>query len=192
MKVLRQINNHIVTAFVLLLLVGPVLTQPGFAFDQGKVDEMLDRLAAAKDAPEGQRIESALRLEWEKSGSAAIDLLYRRGADAFDLGHFDAAIEHLSAAIDHDPAFTAAYDLRAMAYYSAGQIGPAVADLAQTLALEPRHFSALSGLGTIFEARGEFEKARSAYQMAAKIHPFMADVNDAIKRLKIEIEGQEL
>ena len=85
-----------------------------------------------------------------------------------------------------------AYDLRAMAYYSAGMIGPAVEDLANALALEPLHFPALAGLGTIFENRGELEKALSAYQMAAEIHPFMVDVNDAIKRLKTQIEGQEL
>lgn len=188
MKATPGFNNRVVAAlFAVLLGAGPAL-----AVDAAKVDDLLTRLAASADAAEAGRIEAELLIEWSKSGSASIDLLFSRAQDALAMGDAPAAIEHLTAAIDHAPDFLMAYDIRSTAYYMAGEIGPALADIAFVLSREPRQFEAMSGLAILLEETGKKEAALKAYQAVAKVHPFRAEVNDAIARLEKELEGQEL
>jgi tetratricopeptide (TPR) repeat protein len=188
MKAMDRFHNRVVAA----LLAVMVAAGPAMAVDIAKVDDLLARLAQAEDAAEADRIEAELRIEWTKSGSPTIDLLARRGDEALEMGDNRAAIEHFTALIDHAPDHLAAYDSRAAAYYLSGEIGPALADIAHVLAVEPRHFGALTGLAIILEESDEPEKALEAYRAAAAIHPFMAEVNDAITRLEKSLEGQEL
>jgi tetratricopeptide (TPR) repeat protein len=188
MKAGIRFHNRVVAAlFAAFLAAGPVM-----AVDAAKIDDLLSRLAQAEDAGEAGRIEAELMIEWTKSGSPTIDLLARRGNEALEMGDTRAAVEHFTALIDHAPDHLAGYDGRAAAYYMSGEIGPALADIAHVLAVEPRHFGALTGLAIILEESDEPEKALEAYRAAAAIHPFMAEVNDAIVRLEKSLEGQEL
>ncbi|MFE3836493.1 hypothetical protein [Pseudogemmobacter sonorensis] len=188
MKARVPFHNHVVAALLALHFAAT----PALAQDKAKLDGLFERLQAAQDAGEAGRIESEILIEWSKSGSAAMDLLYQRGTDALALGNGAAAVEHLTAVIDHAPDFAAAYDARAAAYYVTGDIGPALADLAHVLTVEPRHFAALAGLGAILEETGQKEKALAAYRMAAEIHPHLADVKAVIGRLAAELEGRDL
>ncbi len=188
MKAMIRFHNHVVAALLAVFLAA----LPAGAVDRTKLDSLFSRLKDAKDAGEAGRIESEIQIEWTKSGSPAMDLLYQRATDALAVGNAQAAVEHFTAIIDHDPAFVAAWDGRAAAYYLSGEIGPAVGDLAHVLTAEPRHFAALAGLATILEETGDKEKALAAYRAAADIHPYMQDVNDAIDRLSKDLEGQDL
>ncbi len=191
MNARQWLHNRIVAALLPVFLACAALS-PALAEDQAKLDDLFSRLATTEDAAEAGRIEAEIWLEWAKSGSPAMDLLYRRGQEAMEMGNTQAAIEHFSAIIDHDPAFTEAWNARATAYYTAGEIGPSVADIAHVLQADPRHFGALSGLAMILEESDRPEKALEVYRAAAAIHPHMAGVNDAIERLEKTLEGQEL
>ena len=67
-----------------------------------------------------------------------------------------------------------------------------IADVQRTLALNPRHFGALSGLGIMLEELGEPNNALRAYRAAQALHPHLADINDAIKRLEKSTGGSTL
>ncbi len=155
------------------------------------LDDLFSRLGTA-DERQAVRIEREIWLEWSKSGSPAMDLLLQRGRDAMEAGDIPAAIEHLTALIDHDPDFAEGWNARATAYFMAGEVGPSVDDIAHTLTLNPRHFGALAGLGMIFEQIEQPEKALEAYQAALAIHPHMAAVLDSVERLQSQIAGQDL
>jgi tetratricopeptide (TPR) repeat protein len=155
------------------------------------LDDLFTRLETA-DAAAADRIEREIWLEWSKSGSAAMDLLLQRGRDAIDAGDLPAAIAHLTALVDHAPDFPEGWNARATAYFMAGEFGPSIDDIAHTLALNPRHFGALAGLGMIFEEIGKPEKALEVYRAALAIHPQMAGVLDSVERLDTEIAGQDL
>jgi tetratricopeptide (TPR) repeat protein len=182
-----RILNRVVTAFVLVFLT----CAAAMAEDTAKLDGLFDRLKTA-GAEEAGRIESEIWIEWSKSGSPALDLLLQRGRDALALGDTTQAIEHFTAIIDADPTFAEGWNARATAYYQAGEFGPSIADIAQVLQLNPRHFGALSGLGSILEETGKPEKALEVYKAALGIHPQMEGVIEAVKRLETESEGQEL
>ena len=63
-----------------------------------------------------------------------------------------------------------------------------LADIDKVLALEPRHFGALSGLGMIRRDKGDERGALEAFREALSINPFMSNVQDAVKALEKELE----
>ncbi|MDN5787230.1 tetratricopeptide repeat protein [Pseudorhodobacter sp.] len=179
-------HNRIVAALVAIFVVA----QPGAAATSD-ADALLDKLPQA-DAPEAARLEKQIWREWSKSGSASMDLLLQRGRDAMNAGDYDAAIEHLTALIDHAPEFAEGWDARATAYFQKGEFGPAVSDIVHVLALNPRHFGALTGFGRILEETDQVERALQVYQAVLAIHPHLDEVRDAVERLQATAAGQEL
>lgn len=161
------------------------------AAQSSDLDDAFRRLA--DPAGEGWRIaESDILREWSRSGSAAMDLLLRRGEEALDRGDLDEAIGHLTALTDHAPDFAAGFYSRAAAYAMAGQFGPAIHDLARTLALEPRHFAALTQLGAMLEETGDPDRALAAYRASLAIHPHQQEAIDAAARLERQRRGTDI
>lgn len=188
--------KHIVAAgLAVLALALPLAAQDPAAQLSGGRAAQLDALFAELTDPENRtwrRSEADIRRLWSQSGSAAMDLLYKRGEAALDADDPALAVEHLTALTDHAPDFAEGWHLRAVAYYKTGEIGPALADLARALALEPRHWTALSGLGTILENVGMNESALAAFRASLALHPHQDDVKDEIARLTREVTGVSL
>lgn len=176
----------IVTA--LLLWVGFSLP---LAAQDASLDDLYAQLAEA-DAATYERIEQQIINAWGKSGSAAMDLLMRRGKDALDEGAPDAALEHFTALLDHAPDFAEGYYGRATSYYLLGLTGPALEDIRQALILNPRHFEAMRGLAIIMEELERPDDALDLYEMILAINPQSVDTQQSIDRLKLELEGQAL
>jgi tetratricopeptide (TPR) repeat protein len=119
-------------------------------------------------------------------------LLLQRGRDAMGAGETLAAIEHFTALIDHAPDFAEGWNARATAYFQAGLYGPSVADIAQVLRLNPRHFGALTGFARILEETGKSDQALQVYEAALAIHPHLEGVREAVERLQQDAAGQEM
>ena len=156
--------------------------------------EDLELLFAELAQPDGEswaRAETDILRIWSRSGSAAMDLLYKRGEAALDAGDLPGAIGHLTALTDHAPDFAAGWHLRAVAFYLNDDFGPALADLERVLALEPRQFAALTQLGVMLEELGDRGRALKAYRESLKIHPHQQDAADAVKRLEQETQGTD-
>ncbi|MCR9108648.1 tetratricopeptide repeat protein [Marivita sp. XM-24bin2] len=177
-----------VAAFLLTMGVtlGAAHAQPSATAD------LLDELAQAEDERAAERLERQVRQEWSKSGSAAIDLLLKRGEDALEVDNVDVALEHLRAVTDHAPDFAEGWHALALAYYRKEMFGPAADALERTLALNPKHFGALRGLGAIFEQVDKPHLAYDAYSRVLSLRPHDSDVLDALERLELRVNGQTL
>lgn len=156
-----------------------------------RLSELYDDLAASSPG-EANSILREIRLEWRKTGSPAMDLLLKRGRDALERGEYRIAIEHLTALTDHAPDVAEAYHARARAYFRIEQIGPALADLEQALALDPRHFEAAHGLAVVLEALDRPQQAFAAYRLVLSLHPHYDPAAEAVTRLKRQVEGLKL
>jgi len=178
MSIINPIHKRIVTAFALTVMFSLPL-----GAQEVTVDELFDELQLAT-VEQTDRITKQIETLWSQSGSASMDLLLKRGVDALQEGDTQAAIEHLSALIDHAPDFAEAYYTRATAYFESGLFGPALADLHTTLALNPRHFGALTGLAYILEETEEPEKALDAYRAVLELVPHDETVQEAVSRLE--------
>lgn len=163
----------------------------GAAAQGSDLDEFFAKLAQP-DNDAWRITEADIFREWSKSGSAAMDLLLKRGEEALDIGDLDSAIGHLTALTDHAPEFATGWQMRGTAYAAAGYFGPALSDLARALALEPRQFVALTQLGAIMEEMENPEGALAAYRQSLKIHPHQQEAIDALARLEKAQTGTDI
>lgn len=180
--ILQRLN----TALAALVLV----TSGAFA-QSDDIDTLMERLADP-DTANWEAVEQRIYEAWSQSGSPAMDLLLQRGRDAMEAEDYDAAIQHLTALTDHAPEFAEGWNARATAFYLSERFGPSIQDIRTTLALNPRHFGALSGLGLMMQQLGYDEFALEAYRRAQAIHPHRPNINEAIERLEQELEGEAL
>ena len=178
-------------------LPAPPLVQGGGAEAVPEADlqdeaALLEALAGASSPAEANRYDRQLKALWSKSGSAAMDLLLKRGRDAMEVENLGAAIEHLTALTDHAPEFAEGYHARASAYFHSELFGPAVADLERALYLNPNNYNAIFGLGAVLETFGDDTLALAAYRRVLALHPHHEDATEALKRLEARVEGQRL
>jgi tetratricopeptide (TPR) repeat protein len=102
------------------------------------------------------------------------------------------AIQALDELTAKAPDFAEAWNKRATAHYLAGNHRASVEDIRRTLALEPRHFGALSGLGLIYAVVGEPRAAVRSFEAALAIHPHLPGAKAHIRMLEGELEGAPL
>ena len=176
--------------FVTALLLMVMYSIPANS-QTAELDRLFVELSSANDQS-WEEIEQNIWREWSKSGSSAMDLLLVRGRRAMAEGDLDTAIGHLTALTDHASDFAEGWNARATAYYQAGLFGPSIADIRRTLALNPRHFGALSGLGMILEQLDYPKDALEAYRAVLAIHPFRPALEETVKRLEKEVGGTDI
>lgn len=158
---------------------------------EGEVAEVLEALRTAEPG-EAARLARRVQVLWSRSGSAAMDLLLRRGREALEAGETDKAVEHLTALTDHAPAFAEGYHARAEAYFKSGLYGPALADLERVLALNPQQYEAIFGLAVMLQELGDSRRAETLYRRVLAIHPHHPDAEAALTRLRRDGIGREL
>ncbi len=156
-----------------------------------RIDTLLSQLAEP-DRGDWAMVENQIMRIWSRSGSEAMDMLLRRGRDAIEAEDYAAAVEHLTALTDHAPDFAEGWHARATAFYMQGEFSLAMADVERVLALNPRHYRAMSGLGFMLEDMGETAHALTAFRAAETLNPHMPDVRSAIERLERRSGGAEL
>lgn len=183
MKRTRNILNLAVAAALVLAPISAASAQT--------LPELLADLARP-DNEGWRRVERQVIGEWSKSGSAAMDLLLQRGRESIREGDYKSAIEHLTALTDHAPDFAEGWNARATALFHANQYGPALDDIARVLALNPNHFGALAGLGSILRETGNKAAALRAFKAALAIHPHLDQIRQAAERLETELAGQTI
>ena len=159
--------------------------------DPAELDALFEGLKGA-DPMAAAQIERRIYEIWSQSGSPSMDLLLTRGRDALEAGNPVLAIKHFSALIDHAPDFAEAYNGRATAYFQEGRYGLSLEDIRKTLELNPRHFSAMSGLALILEELGETKAALAAWREVERLNPSQDGLEDALKRLERQVEGETL
>lgn len=186
MSVLSNSFKRTVAAFLLT----SSLSGSGLAQDGPETDLFQQLLEADQNTHEA--IANRIVGTWVRSGSPAMDLLYRRGEDALEADDPRAAVEHFTALVDHAPDFAEGYHARASAYFAMDLIGPALDDLLQVLVMEPQHFQAMFGFGAILESLDRPEEALEVYNAVLDIYPLYPQAIEGVERLKLELEGQSL
>lgn len=185
------VRNRFLNLTVASFLAIGAICGPAGAGDAARLERLFFDLHDAEPR-DARRLAREIELEWSKSGSAAMDLLLRRGKDALEARDAPAAIEHFTALTDHAPDFAEGWFRRALAYMMADLDGPAVADLRRALALEERHFDAMAVLGAIAERTGRETLARQAYEAVLAIHPHHEQATEALERLDRESPGKDI
>lgn len=107
------------------------------------------------------------------------------GANAEALKSFDEIVKLA-------PDFAEGWNKRATVHYLLGNFDASLADIEKTLALEPRHFGALSGRGLIYSKLEDLEKALVAFEAALDVHPNMAGAKTNVERIRRVLKEREI
>ena len=168
--------------------------RPDVSTPRGRAERLDELFAQLPEADEGQaaRIEAEIQRLWARSGSDTVDLILTRGRMALEQDQVVKALHHFTAATDHAPDFAEAWNMRATAFFLHGELGMALSDIEHVLALEPRHFGALSGLGVILEQLGRDKDALQAFREAQRVNPHLENVDEAIERLAHTVDGRDI
>ena len=159
--------------------------------DDARLDQLFARLKAAPSAGEAQTIEQTIWQLWSHAGIEKVDEEMAAGALAMAVGEYRVALKSFNAIVKMAPDFAEGWNKRATVYYLLGEFDASVGDIEHTLALEPRHFGALSGLGLIYLAIGKDRAALRVFKGALAIHPHLPAAKARIKRLRRKLEGEE-
>jgi tetratricopeptide (TPR) repeat protein len=175
-----------------------VATIAGFsapaAADQNdpRLDELFAALKSAGGAREVHEIEQMIWFIWSRSSSAGANLMLRQGTQYMNEGKHEAAAANFDAVVVLAPEFAEGWNKRATVRYLMGDYQGSIEDIKRTLALEERHFGALSGLGLIYDSLDEKKAAIEAFRAALEINPHMESIGGRLKELVEEVEGLEL
>jgi tetratricopeptide (TPR) repeat protein len=186
---------RIAAALLLVLaLASPALaeTTAAAAARDKVIDALYDRLAKAKTDDEAKGISGALERAQLRSGSDTADLLMTRALTAIQAGNSEVAVEILTSIVKLDPDFTEAWNKRATLYYLKNDYARSMADIAETLKRDPRHFGAWAGLGMILRETGDKKRAYEAFKHALAINPHLDTVQKALDELKPDVEGRDI
>jgi tetratricopeptide (TPR) repeat protein len=160
--------------------------------DSDRVELLLDRLSEAGSAREAKSLERKIVMAWNQSGSDTIDLLVTRAAIAIKRKDYGLALQYLDTIVDSRPEFAEGWNMRATVYYLIDEYELSLADIQHVLALQPRHFGALSGLGMIFRDLDEPAKALDAFRQVLSVHPYFGNARESVEKLEPEVEGRDI
>jgi tetratricopeptide (TPR) repeat protein len=160
--------------------------------DDPRLDGLFARLKAAGSALEAQPIEREIWSVWGEAGDAGCDSLMARGSEALARRDHLAARDAFDELVRRAPDFAEGWNKRATLHFVAGDYRASVEDIRRTLALEPRHFGALSGLGLIYLAVDQPEAAARSFEAALAIHPHLTGARAQVEMLKAKAAGESL
>ncbi|MEE8332912.1 MAG: tetratricopeptide repeat protein, partial [Alphaproteobacteria bacterium] len=139
-----------------------------------RLDDLFDALRFAPSESSADAIETEIWSLWTTAGSREVDQLLEAGMAAMLAERYRLALDAFNKVIERAPNFAEGWNKRATLHFLTGDYDSSVTDVEQTLALEPRHFGALSGLALIALELGEEERALDAFDAALDIHPWLA------------------
>ena len=106
------------------------------------------------------------------------------GDRALSMGQYNRSYAILNGVIELRPNLSEGWNRRATLRYLMGDYEGSIADIDETLKLEPRHFGALSGLGLCHLRLGNEEEALDAFERALIHNPHMQGVKRNVKELR--------
>ncbi len=181
---------------VLIYLAAMVLTisvvgSAGARQGDEQLDGLFARLKATADSQEAAVIQARIWEVWFESGAADIDRLLAAGNVAMNGRNFEAALARFDAVIARAPELAEGWNRRATLYYLMGEFEASITDIQHTLALEPRHFGALSGLGLVNIRLGQLREAIAAFEAALAVNPHMESARQNIREIN-KVLGEDI
>jgi tetratricopeptide (TPR) repeat protein len=151
------------------------------------LDALFSNLQTAPNTAEAEIIAAEIWTIWHHTPNPVAARHMAEGATAMDAGDAAAALRSYDATIAAAPDFAEGWNRRATLYYMIGELQASINDIEKTLALEPRHFGALSGLALIREAQHKWFEALEALHRVSKIHPKMPQLQERLDQLSRQL-----
>ena len=171
-------------------LLGPAAG--GADQDAPRLDPLFEELAGAGDATEARRLEAEIWRAWLEPPDEDASLLMDGVTDAMNEGDLERALGLADRLVELAPDYAEGWNKRATILFVMGDDDASVADIRETLAREPRHFGAISGLGQIFLRRGEPGAALEAFEEVLRLSPASPNARAAVEFARAARDEREI
>lgn len=158
---------------MLLWSANPALADD--AADRLAVDKLFAALRVAPDYQTAHDIDQQIWGYWTTPSDPTLANRMREALAARNLGDVALAIRLLDRLIEDYPDYAEGWNQRATLYYAIGNFDASIADCDKVLAVEPRHFGALSGRALMYLQLGRRALAIKDMAAALAIHPFLRE-----------------
>jgi tetratricopeptide (TPR) repeat protein len=186
---MRQTSPTLIAA----LLVSALSSSSGIA-DQNdpRLDKLFIELKNAATIEMARPLEAEIWDIWLRSGNKEVDRLMVIGVTGMNNADYDRALDVFTQIVRLAPDFAEGWNKRATTLYLMDRYEDSIKDIAKVLALEPRHFGALSGLGLCNARLHKDKEALSAFERAAAVDPNMPGVKANIEEIKKRLERESI
>jgi tetratricopeptide (TPR) repeat protein len=169
----------------------PVQVAPAKA-RAARIDALFAALKRERNEKAAERIAQEIGETFLQSGSATTDLLMLWSQKAVEEQKYDVALDFLDEVVTLQPSYAEGWNRRATVHFLMKDYAKSLADIDETLKLEPRHFGALSGLAQIMADTGHKKDALAAWQRVLDIYPMMRSAQDQVATLSEELAGEAI
>jgi tetratricopeptide (TPR) repeat protein len=156
------------------------------------LDDLFARLRLATAPAEIETLQNGIWQWWLTTNDFALDKELEAGMRAVQAADYTLAIRQFTRIIQLRPDFAEAWNKRATAYYLRGEYRASLADIAETLRREPRHFGALEGQAGILRQLGEYQRALRVLDRLAAICPHLPGLHEQRLSLREQLEDGDL
>ncbi len=169
-----------------LLLLVALCVSPLAAADQKseELPELFGKLKQAENPQQAVVLETEIWKQWYERDEDDGGAVMSNAVEAMSSGRYTVALTLLDSLVDNESDFAEAWNRRATVHYLLGNYNQSLADIEQTLILEPRHFGAISGIGMIMLKLGETDKALHAFERVLDISPQNVGATKSVKQLE--------
>lgn len=154
-----------------------------------RLDTLFAELKKTGDADKAKDIADRIRLEWQDSGSASVNLLMQWASKAVESNKQAIALDLYDQAIALAPDYVEGWNQRATLHYQMGNYRKSMSDINRVLILEPRHFGALAGMAAILSASGKDELALRAWEQFLAVYPADRKAQEQFGEIEEKLAG---
>lgn len=177
-----------------LLLCSALVCAGPLAADQDdpRLDTLFARLQDLDDATAAAPVEQQIWQIWVTHENPALQAQMNAGIQAINDNRLQQALAMFNQLVTRAPDWAEAWNKRATLHYLLGNYTESMADIAQVLQREPFHFGAMSGLGLVNLAQGNYYAAHRAFQRLLEVYPAMPGVRDTLAELDARLGRQSI
>lgn len=157
-----------------------------------RLDDYFLDLKREPDPSPAKRIADKIWSEWRRSDSATANQLMAWANEAMGESRHFIALDLLDQVTVLMPDYAEGWNRRATLHFMMDNHSKSMADINRVLALEPRHFGALMGMGAILSQAGKDQAALGIYLKVLEIYPAMREAQTRVGELTDELTGDEI
>lgn len=173
---MRQMLAMLRGLFVLLMLAAPAPAMAGGPYvDTAALDELFAQLRVAPSAAEADDVSQQIWSYWMNPSDSTLAARMATAGAFLSVGDLPSALHMLDTIVKDYPDYSEGWNQRATVHYMMNDFADSLTDIDRVLALEPRHFGALSGRVLIYLKQGKHAEALTDMIAALAIHPYLSE-----------------
>lgn len=176
---------------LLAILLSTTLSAFADQSDQ-RLDALFEELRVTPDAEVGAALTQEIWRIWRETDNVLADVLMAKGTRAMALEQYEQALAALNQVVAAAPEYAEGWNTRATLLYLMGDYVASAVDVRRTLALEPRHFGAWSGLGLIYANLGNERAALAAFAKALEWNPHLSGSRRNLEALRKMLQEEAI